>query len=81
MPSARVKKAAAYRINAPPIWPMILRGAMPDPFGGDAEAAATRCLDAIVHGNDVTIRLAIRGAIRILSKRCISVNAACHLCL
>jgi hypothetical protein len=53
-------------VSPPPIWPMILHGAMPDPFGGDDEAAATRCLDAIVHGNDVTIRLAIRGAIRTL---------------
>jgi hypothetical protein len=53
-------------VSPPPIWPMILHGAMPDPFGGDDEAAVTRCLDAIVHGNDVTIRLAIRGAIRIL---------------
>jgi hypothetical protein len=53
-------------VSPPPIWPMILHGAMPDPFGGDDEAAAIRCLDAIVHGNDVTIRLAIRGTIRIL---------------
>jgi Ran-binding protein 1 len=57
-------------VSPPPIWPMILHGAMPDPFGGDDEAAATRCLDAIVHGNDVTIRLAIRGAIRILEAMC-----------
>jgi hypothetical protein len=49
---------------------MILHGAMPDPFGGDDEAAVTRCLDAIVHGNGVTIRLAIRGAIRILEAMC-----------
>src|SRR4051812_16165846 len=39
-------------VSPPPIWPMILHGAMPDPFGGDDEAAVTRCLDAIVHGND-----------------------------
>jgi hypothetical protein len=51
-------------VSPPPIWPMILHGV--DPFGGDDEAALTRCLDAIVHGNDVTIRLAIRSAIRIL---------------
>jgi hypothetical protein len=51
-------------VSPPPIWPMILHGAMPDPFGGDDEAAATRCLFAIVHGNDVTIRLAVRGAVR-----------------
>jgi hypothetical protein len=57
-------------VSPPPIWPMILHGAMPDPFGGDDEAAVTRCLDAIVHGNDVTIRLAIRGAIRILEAMC-----------
>jgi Ran-binding protein 1 len=57
-------------VSPPPIWPMVLHGAMPDPFGGDDEAAATRCLDAIVHGNDVTIRLAIRGAIRILEAMC-----------
>jgi hypothetical protein len=51
-------------VSPPPIWPMILHGAMR--FGGDDEAALTGCLDAIVHGNGVTIRLAIRGAIRIL---------------
>jgi Ran-binding protein 1 len=53
-------------VSPPPIWPMILHGAMADPFSGDDEAAVTHCLDAIVHGNDVTVRLAIRGAIRIL---------------
>jgi hypothetical protein len=56
-------------VSAPPIWPMILHGAMPDPFlpGGDNEDAVTRCVDAIVHGqNNVTMRLAVRGAIRIL---------------
>jgi hypothetical protein len=57
-------------VSPPPIWPMILHGAMPDPFGGDDEAAATRCLDAIVHGNELTIRLAIRGAVRILEAMC-----------
>jgi Ran-binding protein 1 len=51
-------------VSPPPIWPMILHGV--DPFGGDDEAAVRRCLNAIVHGNDVTIRLAIRGAVRIL---------------
>jgi hypothetical protein len=55
-----------YHVSPPPIWPMILHGAMQDPFGGDDADAATRCLDAIVSGNDVTIRLAVRGAIRIL---------------
>jgi hypothetical protein len=57
-------------VSPPPIWPMILHSAMPDPFGGDDEAAVRRCLDAIVHGNDVTIRLAIRGAVRILEAMC-----------
>jgi hypothetical protein len=55
-----------YHVSPPPIWPMILHGAMQDPFGGDDAAAAKRCLDAIVTGNDVTIRLAVRGAVRIL---------------
>jgi hypothetical protein len=68
-------------VSPPPIWPMILHGAMPDPFGGDDEAAATRCLDAIVRGNDVTIRLAIRGAIRILEAMYTNVNATCRVCL
>jgi Ran-binding protein 1 len=57
-------------VSPPPFWPMILHGAMPDPFGGDDEAAVTRCLDAIVHGNDVTIRLVVRGAVRILEAMC-----------
>jgi hypothetical protein len=56
-------------VSPPPIWPMILHGAMPDPFGGDDDHAVTHCLDAIVHGNDVTIRLAIRGAIRLLEAK------------
>jgi hypothetical protein len=46
-------------VSPPPIWPMILHGAMPDPFG---------CRDTLpgcnAHGNDVTIRLAIRGVVR-----------------
>jgi hypothetical protein len=58
-------------VSPPPIWPMILHGAMPDPFGGDDEAAVTRCLDAIAHGNDVTMRLAIRGAVRLLEAKLI----------
>jgi hypothetical protein len=57
-------------VSPPPIWPMILHGAMSDPFGGDDDAAAALCLDTIVHGNDVTIRLAIRGAVRILESMC-----------
>jgi Ran-binding protein 1 len=64
-------------VSPPPIWPMILHGAMPDPFGGDDEdraddenRAVTRCLCAIAHGNDVMIRLAIRGAVRILEAMC-----------
>jgi Ran-binding protein 1 len=57
-------------VSPPPIWPMVLHGAMPDPFGGDGEAAAARCLDAIVHGNDVTIRRGIGGAVRILEAMC-----------
>jgi Ran-binding protein 1 len=57
-------------VSPPPFWPMILHGAMPDRFGGDDEAAVRRCLDAIVHGNGVTIRLAIRGAVRILEAMC-----------
>jgi hypothetical protein len=57
-------------VSPPPIWPMILHSAMLDPFGGDDEAAAARCVDAIVRGNDVTIRLAIRSAVRILEAMC-----------
>jgi hypothetical protein len=52
-----------YHVSPPPIWPMILHGAMDDPFGGDD---INLCLGAIVNGNDVTIRLAVQGAIRVL---------------